>query len=151
VLQSFVFMNTIEVTIRNTNTRGEVNSLRINGNVPAIVYGGTEKNQKIFIEVKKVTLFREKKIAEFPDAITSRGSKHLKTLIEAIKKGYKSYIMFLVQIQRMEYFKIAKDIDKEYYQNYLIAKKAGVNFLAYRCKISPKEIKIEKKLKIIDE
>ena len=57
----------------------------------------------------------------------------------------------MVQIQRMEYFKIAKDIDKEYYQNYLIAKKAGVNFLAYRCKISPKEIKIEKKLKIIDE
>jgi sugar fermentation stimulation protein A len=111
-----------------------------------------EKNkQKIFVEVKNVTLFREEKTAEFPDAVTSRGSKHLKTLIDAIKKGYKSYIIFLVQIQRMEYFKIAKDIDKEYYQNYLIAKKAGVNFLAYRCKISPKEIKIEKKLKIIDE
>ena len=111
-----------------------------------------EKNkQKIFVEVKNVTLFREEKTAEFPDSVTSRGSKHLKTLIDAIKKGYKSYIIFLVQIQRMEYFKIAKDIDKEYYQNYLIAKKAGVNFLAYRCKISPKEIKIEKKLKIIDE
>ena len=111
-----------------------------------------EKNKKkIFVEVKNVTLFREEKTAEFPDSVTSRGSKHLKTLIDAIKKGYKSYIIFLVQIQRMEYFKIAKDIDKEYYQNYLIAKKAGVNFLAYRCKISPKEIKIEKKLKIIDE
>ena len=111
-----------------------------------------EKNkQKIFVEVKNVTLFREEKTAEFPDSVTSRGSKHLKTLIDAIKKGYKSYIIFLVQIQRMEYFKIAKDIDKEYYQNYLIAKKAGVNFLAYRCEISPKEIKIEKKLKIIDE
>ncbi len=110
-----------------------------------------KKYQKTLIEVKNVTLFRESKIAEFPDAITYRGSKHLKTLIDAIKKGYKSYIIFLVQIQRMEYFKIAKDIDKEYYQNYLIAKKFGVNFLAYRCKISPKEIKIEKKLKIIDE
>ena len=110
-----------------------------------------KKNQKIFLEVKNVTLFRSDKIAEFPDAITSRGSKHLKTLIDAIKKGYKSYIVFLVQIQGMKYFKIAKDIDKEYYQNYLIAKKAGVNFLAYRCKISPNEIKIEKKLKIIDE
>ena len=111
-----------------------------------------EKNkEKFFVEVKNTTLFREHKIAEFPDAITSRGSKHLKTLIDAIKKGYKSYILFLVQIQGIEYFKIAKDIDKEYYQNYLIAKKAGVNFLAYRCKISPKEIKIEKKLKIIDE
>ena len=110
-----------------------------------------KKNQKIFLEVKNVTLFRSDKIAEFPDAITSRGSKHLKTLIDAIKKGYKSYIVFLVQIQGMKYFKIANDIDNEYYQSYLIAKKAGVNFLAYRCKISPKEIKIEKKLKIIDE
>jgi sugar fermentation stimulation protein A len=67
------------------------------------------------------------------------------------KKGYKAYILFLVQIQNMEYFKIAKDIDLEYYKNYLLAKKAGVNFLAYRTKISTKEIIIEKKIKIIDE
>ena len=111
-----------------------------------------EKNkEKIFIEVKNVTLFRNKKTAEFPDAITSRGSKHLLTLIDAIKKGYKTYLIYLVQIQNMEYFKIAQDIDAEYYKNYLTAKKAGVNFLAYRCKISPKEIFIEKKLKIINE
>jgi len=111
-----------------------------------------EKNeQKIFVEVKNVTLFRDKKIAEFPDSITSRGSKHLKTLIDAIKKGYKTYLLFLVQIEGVEHFKIAKDIDKEYYENYLLAKKAGVNFLAYRCKISSKEIKIEKKIKIINE
>ena len=107
--------------------------------------------QKSFVEVKNVTLFRDKKTAEFPDAITSRGSKHLITLIDAIKKGYKSYLIFLVQIQNMEYFKIAKDIDNEYYKNYLKAKKAGVNFLAYRCKISSKEILIEKKIKIINE
>ena len=111
-----------------------------------------EKNkQKIFMEVKNVTLFRDKNTAEFPDAITSRGSKHLLTLIDAIKQGYKSYLLFLVQIENMEYFRIAKDIDSEYYKNYLIAKKAGVNFLAYRCKISSKEILIDKKLKIIDE
>jgi len=106
--------------------------------------------QKIFIEVKNVTLFRDEKIAEFPDSITSRGSKHLRTLIKATKKGYKTYLLFLVQIQGVEYFKIAKDIDKEYYKNYLLAKKAGVNFLAYRCKIDLKEIKIEKKIKIIN-
>ena len=110
-----------------------------------------KNNQKIFVEVKNVTLFRDEKIAEFPDAITSRGSKHLKTLIDATKKGYKSYILFLVQIEGVENFKIAKDIDKEYYENYLLAKKAGVNFLDYRCKISAKEIKIEKKISIIDE
>ena len=111
-----------------------------------------EKNkQKIFMEVKNVTLFRNKNTAEFPDAITSRGSKHLLTLIDAIKQGYKSYLLFLVQIENMEYFRIAKDLDSEYYNNYLIAKKAGVNFLAYRCKINSKEIFIDKKLKIINE
>ena len=111
-----------------------------------------EKNkQKIFLEVKNVTLFRNKKTAEFPDAITARGSRHLVALIDAIKKGYKTYLLFLVQIQNMENFKIASDIDGEYYKNYLFAKKAGVNFLAYRCNISSKKIFIEKKLKIINE
>ena len=111
-----------------------------------------EKNsQKSFVEVKNVTLFRDNRTAEFPDAVTTRGSKHLLTLIDAIKKGYKTYLLFLVQIQNMKYFKIANDIDEQYYKNYLLAKKAGVNFLAYRCNISSKKIFIEKKLKIIDE
>jgi sugar fermentation stimulation protein A len=109
-----------------------------------------KNKKKIFLEVKNVTLFRDEKIAEFPDSVTTRGSKHLKTLIEAIKKGYKSYLLFLVQVEGVESFKIAKDIDKEYYKNYLLAKKAGVIFLAYRCKINSKEIKIEKKIKIIN-
>ena len=108
-------------------------------------------NQKTFVEVKNVTLSRKDKLAEFPDAVTSRGSKHLKTLIAATKKGYKTYLLFLVQIQGVTDFKIAKDIDKEYYENYKLAKKAGVKFLAYRCKISSKEIKIEKKIKIIND
>ena len=109
------------------------------------------KGQKMFVEVKNVTLFRNKDTAEFPDAPTARGIKHLLTLIDAIKKSYKTYLIFLVQIQNMKYFKIAKDIDEEYYKNYLIAKKAGVNFLAYRCDISSKKIFIDKKLKIIDD
>ena len=106
---------------------------------------------KKIIEVKNVTLTRENKIAEFPDAITSRGTKHLIKLVDSIKKKYDPYVLFLTQIQGIEYFRIAKDIDYNYYENYLLAKKAGVNFLAYRCDISSKEIKIEKKIKIIDE
>ena len=98
-----------------------------------------------------MTLFRNKDTAEFPDAVTSRGSKHLLTLIDAINKGYKTYLLFLVQIQNMKYFKIAKDIDEQYYINYLKAKKAGVNFIAYRCDISSKRITKEKKIKIINE
>ncbi len=110
-----------------------------------------KNNQKIFIEVKNVTLFRNKDTAEFPDAPTARGIKHLFALIDAIKKKYKAYLIFLVQIQNMKYFKIAKDIDEKYYRSYLVAKKAGVNFLAYRCDISSKKIYIDKKLKIIDD
>tara|TARA_B100001093_G_C26833521_1_gene1017266 strand:- start:849 stop:1547 length:699 start_codon:yes stop_codon:yes gene_type:complete len=110
-----------------------------------------KKGKKSFVEVKNVTLFRNKDTAEFPDAVTSRGSKHLLTLIDAIKKGYKAYLIFLVQIQNMEYFKIAKDLDAEYYKNYVLAKKAGVNFLAYRCNISSEKIIIDKKLKIMNK
>ena len=106
---------------------------------------------KKIIEVKNVTLTRENKIAEFPDAITSRGTKHLIKLVDSMKKKYDPYVLFLTQIQGIEYFRVAKDIDYNYYENYLLAKKAGVNFLAYRCDLSSKEIKIEKKIKIIDE
>ena len=106
---------------------------------------------KNIIEVKNVTLLRNKSYAEFPDAITSRGTKHLIKLINSIKKGYKPYVLFLTQIEGINNFRIAKDIDNNYYKNYQLAKKAGVNFLAYRCFISSKEIKIEKKIKILDE
>ena len=141
-------------------TNNLINELKNNDSIKQEVFFNKEtrfdfllqKNkQKIFVEVKNVTLFRDKKTAEFPDAITSRGSKHLLELIDAIKKGYKAYLIYLVQIQNMKYFKIAKDIDIEYNKNYLIAKKAGVNFLAYRCKINSKQILIDKKLKILDE
>ena len=108
-----------------------------------------KNKQKSFLEVKNVTLFRNKDTAEFPDAVTDRGSKHLLTLIDAIKKGYKAYLLFLIQIQNMEYFKIAKDIDPLYYKNFLLAKQAGVNMLAYRAKISTSKIIVEKKIKII--
>ena len=110
-----------------------------------------KKRQKIFIEVKNVTLIRDAKVSEFPDAITTRGSKHIKTLIDAHKKGYECYVLFLVQVENCKYFKIANDIDKEYYENYKIAKKSGVKFIAYNCKVGPREIKIDKRIKILDD
>ena len=106
---------------------------------------------KKILEVKNVTLMRDKDVAEFPDAVTTRGSKHLKKLINSIKKGYKPYVLFLTQIQGINSFKIAKDIDSNYFKDYLEAKKAGVNFLAYRCCLNSKEIKIEKKIKILND
>ena len=53
-------MNSIDATNRATNTKGELNSLRVNGNVPAIIYGGTEKNQKISLSKKIVKILIEK-------------------------------------------------------------------------------------------
>ena len=47
-------MNALEATIRNTKTKGEINSLRVNGSIPAILYGGTEPNQKISLSTKKI-------------------------------------------------------------------------------------------------
>ena len=81
----------------------------------------TKNNISVFLEVKNVTLLRDQKVAEFPDAVTERGTKHLKKLIEALKKGYKPFVLFLTQIQGINNFKIAKDIDLNYYKNYLIA------------------------------
>ncbi len=106
---------------------------------------------KNLIEVKNVTLNRQKDLAEFPDAVTARGSKHLINLINSINKKFIPYVLFLTQIQGINNFRIAKDIDNIYYQNYNKAKKAGVKFLAYRCSLNSKEIKIEKKINIIDE
>ena len=105
---------------------------------------------KKLIEVKNVTLIKGE-IAEFPDAVTERGSKHLKNLVKSIKKNYEPFVLFLTQIQGINNFRIAERIDPEYKKNFLIAKKAGVKFIAYRCKINSKEIKVEKKINIINE
>jgi sugar fermentation stimulation protein A len=106
-----------------------------------------EKNkQKIFVEVKNVTLFREEKVAEFPDSITSRGTKHLNELIKAKKEGYESYMLYLIQREDCDAFKIAQNIDEEYKFAFDEALKNKVNILCYDCKISNKEIKINKQI-----
>ena len=106
----------------------------------------SNSKEKCFVEVKNVTLTREKEIAEFPDAITSRGSKHLKELIEAKKQGFKSYILYLIQREDCGYFKIAKDIDEEYKIAYDEAIRSGVKILCYNCKLSNKDIKLNRQI-----
>ena len=59
--------------------------------------------------------------------------------------------MFLIQIQKISKFRIAKDIDSDYYNNFIEAKKNGLKFIAYRCKLNSKEIVIEKKIIIENE
>ena len=107
----------------------------------------TKKNYKSFVEVKNVTLARKPKIAEFPDAITSRGAKHIEELIKASKKGYEIYIAFIIQREDCNQFVIASDIDPEYSELLSKAVKKKLNILCYDCKFSSKGIKLNKKIK----
>ncbi len=103
---------------------------------------------KAFIEIKNVTLSRVRKKAEFPDAVTSRGLKHIKELMNASKKGYKIFIIYLVQREDCNSFSIAKDIDADYAKALAKAVKNNLNILCYDCKFSSKGIKLNKKIKI---
>ena len=106
----------------------------------------SHEKEKCFLEVKNVTLMRNDNIAEFPDSITSRGAKHLSELIKAKKKGYQAYMLFLIQIEECDSFKIANDIDPEYKIMFDKALKNKVKILCYNCKLSNKEIKINKEI-----
>jgi sugar fermentation stimulation protein A len=107
----------------------------------------SEKKQKSFIEVKNVTLSRKKGIAEFPDAITSRGLKHINELINAREEGYKIYLLYLIQRDDCDKFQIANDIDPEYYELLKKAVKKKLNILCYDCKFSSKGIILNQKIK----
>ena len=107
----------------------------------------TKKSSKTFIEVKNVTLSRINGLAEFPDSITSRGLKHINELIKASEKGYKIYILYLIQRDDCKSFKIAEDIDPEYSKSLSKAVKKKLKVLCYDCKFSTKGIKLNRKIK----
>ena len=106
----------------------------------------SNSKEKCFLEIKNVTLVRKRKVAEFPDAVTSRGTKHLRELVAAKKKGYKSYILYLIQRDNCESFKIANDIDEKYKIAFDDAIKSGIKILCYDCKLSNKEIKLNNQI-----
>ena len=107
-----------------------------------------------FVEVKNVTLVRniyarkKLRIAEFPDSITSRGSKHMNKLINLKRTGFLCIMLYIVQRNDCEVFKIAKDIDLKYAQSYKKAQKSDIKILAYNCIISNKSINIKNKIKV---
>ena len=107
----------------------------------------SKKNFKAFIEVKNVTLSRKENLAEFPDAVTSRGLKHINELLNASKKGYEIFLLFLIQRDDCEFFKIAEDIDLKYSNLLSRAVKKKLNILCYDCKFSPKGIILNQKVK----
>jgi sugar fermentation stimulation protein A len=106
-----------------------------------------DKNNKSFLEVKNVTLKRKDKIAEFPDSVTSRGTKHLNELINAKKKGFNAYLLFLIQREDCNKFKIANDLDPVYSKTLIKAVKHNVKILCYDCKFSSKGIVLNNKIR----
>ena len=108
----------------------------------------TNENKKTFIEVKNVTLSRKKGLAEFPDAVTSRGLKHINELLKANKKGFEIYLFYVIQRDDCMKFDLAKDIDPDYCELLLKAVKKNLNILCYDCKFSTKGIKLNRKIKL---
>jgi len=108
----------------------------------------TDKKYKAFIEVKNVTLSRKKALAEFPDAITTRGLKHINELLKASKKNYKIFIIYLIQRNDCKSFTIAKDIDPNYAKALSNAVKNKLKILCYDCKFSSSGIKLNNKIKL---
>ena len=106
----------------------------------------SSKKYQSFIEVKNVTLSRKRNLAEFPDAETSRGLKHIGELIKASKKKFKVYILFVIQRNDCNSFSIAKDIDPNYANALSKAVKNNLKILCYDCKFSSKGIKLNREI-----
>ena len=92
-----------------------------------------------FVEVKNVTLAIDG-AAAFPDAVSERGTKHLKELIWLRRKGHRAVVVFVIQRDDCNYFRPADEIDSEYGRWLRRAVKAGVEALPYRARVTAREL-----------
>ncbi len=105
-----------------------------------------EGNQgKCYVEVKNVSLKLDD-AAAFPDAVSERGTKHLKELIRLKRKGFRAALVFVVQREDCKTFRPADEIDPEYGRWLRRARRAGVEILPYRARVTPEEIILSKRL-----
>ena len=95
-----------------------------------------------YVEVKNVHLMRRPQLAEFPDAVTRRGARHLAELADVAAAGGRAVMLFLIQIGSARRFSLARDIDPAYGTAFDAARRAGVEALAYRCGITREGIEV---------
>ena len=107
----------------------------------------TKDGRKCFLEVKGVTLENDG-ICAFPDAPTERGTKHLKELTKLAREGYGAYVLFVIQMEGVKYLHPNDLTDKPFGQALRQAKNAGVQILAYDCKITKNTMNIRKKVDV---
>jgi sugar fermentation stimulation protein A len=103
------------------------------------------RNGRCFVEVKNVTLAVDG-AAAFPDAVSERGTKHLKELMWLRRKGNRAAVVFVIQRNDCSVFRPADEIDVEYGLWLRRAVKAGVEALPYRAHVTPKEIVLTERL-----
>ena len=99
-----------------------------------------------YIEVKSVTLSRQAGLAEFPDSVTARGTKHLGELAAMVDQGHRAVMFYLVQRTDCDRMGLAADIDPAYAAAFGAARAAGVEVLCYDTRISPEGVKVGKRL-----
>ena len=107
----------------------------------------TKDGRQCFLEVKGVTLENEG-ICAFPDAPTQRGAKHLKELAQLARSGYGAYVLFVIQMEGVRYLHPNDVTDKPFGDALREAKNAGVEILAYDCKISVDTMEINEKVEV---
>ena len=103
-----------------------------------------------YLEIKNVHLMRLPRLAEFPDAVTKRGAKHLAELAEMVDTGARAVMLFLVQIASAERFAIARDVDPAYAAAYDEARLRGVEAIARRCRLTFQGIEVAEQVSICD-
>ncbi len=92
--------------------------------------------QACYLEIKNVHLMRKPGLAEFPDCVTERGTKHLRELAAMRTSGRRAVLLFVIQIPSAERFSVAGDIDPAYAAAFDKARAEGVEMLAWRCEVS---------------
>ena len=95
-----------------------------------------------YLEIKNVHLMRRAALAEFPDAVTKRGAKHLAELADMVALGSRAVMLYLIQIGSARRFALARDIDPAYGKAFDAARAAGVEAIAYRCGITREGIEV---------
>ena len=102
-----------------------------------------------YVEVKNVHLMRRPGVAEFPDAVTARGAKHLDELAAMVAAGSRAVMLYLVQIPSATAFTLAHDIDPTYASAFDRARRAGVEAAAYRCTVAHDAIAVSGPVPIV--
>ena len=105
---------------------------------------------RCYVEVKNVHLMRQPRLAEFPDAVTARGAKHLDELSREVAAGARAVMLFLIQIGSADRFALARDIDTRYGSAFDRARAAGVEAIAWRCTLTREEIVISAPVPLMD-